>query len=135
MTRPVAAGPHRRIPLTKAAIACAIASGCSSDVPLVSPDLDSPGIGVEVPSAAPAKAKDQPSADAIGAILDRLVPALDDYGLTIRNALLALQGRPSDRAAWDALLLKIDAIEVELPLMYLPDLNALRLELDVIVPR
>jgi hypothetical protein len=112
-----------------------IAGGCSRDVPLVSPDFESPETGVVVSSATLAKAKDRPVDDAVAAVLERLVPSLDDYGIPLRTPLLALQSRPNDRAAWDALLRTLETTEARLPQEYRPDLDALRLELDVIAPR
>jgi hypothetical protein len=135
MKRPVSARPHWRISLKQASIACVIASGCSSDLPTVSPDVESPEAHVNGLSAAPAKAKDRPAADPVDAILDRLVPSLDAYGLPIRNALLAFRGSSSDPAAWDALLRILGSMESTLPAEYRADLDAIRLELDAIAPR
>jgi hypothetical protein len=135
MSRCVAPRQHGPSSLKVAAIACMIAGGCSRDAPLVSPSFESPETAVVVSSVTLAKAKDRPVDDAVAAVLERLVPAFADYGIPFRTPLLALQSRPNDRAAWDALLRNLETTKATLPQEYRPDLDALRLELDAIAPR
>jgi hypothetical protein len=113
----------------------AIAGGCMRDAPLVGPDRESTEVTVALPSALAAKSKDHPVEDAISDALQRLLPAVGDYGIPLRAPLLAFQTRPSDPSAWDALQRALEAIARTLPEENRPDLDALRLELDTVAPR
>ena len=113
----------------------AIAGGCSRDAPLMAPDLESAEVTVAPPNALAAKAKDRPVADAIDDAVQRLLPSVGDYGIPLRAPLLALQTRPSDPSAWDALQRALEAIARTLPEEHRPDLDALRLELEAVAPR
>ena len=115
----------------------AIAGACTRDAPLVAPHLESAEVTVAPPNALAAKSKDRPVAvaDAISDALQRLLPSVGDYGIPLRAPLLALQTRPSDPSAWDALQRALETIARTLPEENRPDLDALRLELDAVAPR
>lgn len=117
------------------ALAGVIASGCSSDAPLVGPefDLDStaiPPVAVEGVVAAAARV---PVADAVDVedALTRLVPSLGSWGTPLRDALLRLQAHKKDETELTKVQRVIEAVSVNLPDELRPDLDALRLELGI----
>lgn len=116
-------------------VAGTIAGGCSRDAPITAPDLDPAEAMVVPPAAVAAKVKGSSTTVAIDDALGRLLPSLGDYGIPLRTPLLALQKRPGDAAAWDALRRAIAAIGATLPEKHQADLEALSLGLDAVAPR
>ena len=112
-----------------------VVGGCSRDAPIVAPDIEAVEAMVAQARTVEAKGKDGLGADAIDDALQRLIPSLDNYGLPLRAPLLALQTRPGDQSAWDALRRALEAIAPKLPEEYRPDLDALRLQLDAAATR
>ena len=105
-----------------------IGGGCSTDAPITAPDVAV--AEVVAAKSADTKDKDRSTDGAFDDALQRLLPALGDYGIPLRAPLLALQTRATDQLAWDGLLQALDAVARTLPEEYLPDFDALRLQLD-----
>ena len=116
-------------PLLVLLIASVAASGCSRDAPPLAPEP----AAVELITAAPAIAQRLPNDDVDDA-LARLEPALGRPGSPLRGALLRLQAQPNDRAALTAVQQTLDALAVSISEEFLPDLDALRLQLGIPFP-
>ena len=128
---------HRVCSLTRASITVVAIAACAADHPVtapVSPIVESQESAI-VESSVASAVQDRSGLSPIDAILQRLVPSLDEHGIPLRNALRALQSRPADQAASDGLLRALEAIEAKLPPEYRPDLDAIRLELEVVALR
>lgn len=110
-----------------------VGGGCSTDAPITAPDLAI--AEVVAAKSTETKEKDRSAAGAFDDALQRLIPALDDYGIPLRAPLLALQTRATDQLAWDGLLQALEAVARTLPDEYLPDFDALRLQLDAAATR
>ena len=115
-------------PMLVLLIAGVVAGGCSRDAPPLAPQA----VAVEV-IAAPAVAQLTPEVQVDDA-LARLLPALGERGAALQGPLLRLQARPKDRAALAAVQRALDALAPTLPSEFLPDLDALRLELGIAFP-
>ena len=111
-------------------IAGVVAVGCSRDAPLAPEPIS---VDAAVPAAIAQVAQvtvDDPVEDA----LTRLLPALGPSGAALQGPLLRLQARPKDRAAQTAVQRALDALAPTMPSEFLPDLDALRLQLGIAFP-
>jgi len=109
-------------------IAGVVVSGCSRDAPPLAPDP------VSVAAVGPAVAQ-VTLADQVDDALTRLLPALGQRGAGLQGPLLRLQARPKDRDALAAVQRTLDALAPTMPSEFLPDLDAIRLELGIAFPK
>ncbi len=122
-------------------VAGALTGGCSRDAPITGPDAGPPdgavaaaAVAAELPNPAAlagTTGANGPSAAAIDDALTRLVPALGEWGSPLGEALARMQTRRNDRHARIEVQRLIEAIAHTLPQAYHPDLDALRLQLEI----
>jgi hypothetical protein len=108
-------------------IAGVVAVGCSRDAPLAPEPIS---VNAAAPAAIAQVAVDDPVEDA----LTRLLPALGPRAAALQGPLLRLQARPKDRAAQAAVQRALDALAPTLQSEFLPDLDAIRLQLGIAFP-
>jgi hypothetical protein len=111
-------------------IAGAAVSGCSRDGPFAPQVVGAEEVAAAAVVAQVARNDDVDVAD----VLSRLQPALGAPGAPLRGTLLQLQARPNDRTAMAAVARALDALAPTLSAEFLPDLDALRLELGIPFP-
>ncbi|HEX5076851.1 MAG TPA: hypothetical protein VFW03_26825 [Gemmatimonadaceae bacterium] len=121
----------------------AIAGGCSRDGPLVPPQVETeeaavvarqlgPEEAIAARSPAPAPVVADPIALAVDDALNRLLPALGDYGTALRSKLLVLKANRSEKVTLDDLRRAVSLLASTIPAPYRGDLDALRLELGAV---